>query len=61
MANTTDILYTLKRILRATIEILRAEISLVAHSLSVFLTTYKLSGLKYHFQHTIKALMIFPP
>ena len=50
-------LYKLKRILRTIMENLRAEISFAAHSVELFLTTYKSSRLAYHFQLTIKALM----
>ena len=61
IANITGILYTLKRIFRAIIENFRAEISFAANSVKVFLTTYKSSGLKYHFQSAFNALMIFSP
>ena len=50
-------LYKLKRILRTIMENIRAEISFAAHSVELFLTTYKSSRLAYHFQLTIKALM----
>ena len=61
IANITGILYTLKHILRAIIKKLRAEISFVALSVQVLLTTYKSSGLKFHFQPTTKVLRYFLP
>ena len=60
VANITSILYTLKCILRAIIENLRAKISFATYSVQVFLTTCKSSGLKY-LQPAIKALMTSPP
>ena len=56
-----NIFYTLECILRAIIENLAAEISFAAHSVQLFFTTYKSSGLKYHFLPAIKILMIISP
>ena len=57
IASIMGFLNKIKRFLWTIMENLKAEISFAAHSVELFLTTYKSSRLAYHFQLTIKALM----